>query len=309
MTNTNDVIESYVVDVMRRVPAKERNEVGLELRGLLTEMLEDRAQTAGRAADDAMVLALLRGFGTPAEIAARYRPPGMHTDIVVIPAAQTRAFALWSIGGIVLQWALTLPRVLDGSQPVAAWWFGSGLGAFWWPGFMAMMSLMTAWLHSRRMFLPKWTPRTADPDRVHRGGMIAGLAAFAIGMTFMIALPWLSGLLPPHLAPVFAFDPDFLRARAWPVVVLWLISFATLSLVLRNGRHTVMTRRLELVGSLALVALMGWWLAAGNIFIAEATNDGARGGLALVIAFILIDVAVTLYRGRPRITPPNPDAR
>ncbi len=80
--NPNDVIESYVVDVMRRVPAKDRNEVGLELRGLLTEMLDDHAQTAGRAADDAMVLGVLREFGTPAEIAARYRPPGNLADVV-----------------------------------------------------------------------------------------------------------------------------------------------------------------------------------------------------------------------------------
>lgn len=303
--NPNDVIESYVVDVMRRVPASDRNEVGLELRGLLTEMLGDRAQAAGRAADDTMVLDILREFGTPAEIAARYRPPGKLGDIVVIPARQTRAFALWSIGGIAVQWALTLPRVFDGNVPIAAWWFGSGLGALWWPGFLAMMSLLAAWLQARGMFRPKWTPRIADPDRVNRGGMIAGLVAFAIGMTFMIALPWLANLLPPHLTHVFAFDTDFLHARAWPVVVLWLVSFATLSLVLRNGRHTDLTRRLELGGSLAFIALLGWWLVAGDIFIEKATNEGARGGLALVIAFLVIGIAVKLYRGRPRIRSPH----
>jgi len=187
--NANDVIESYVVDVMRRVPAKDRNEVGLELRGLLTEMLDDRAQAAGRAADDAMVLGDLRDFGTPTEIATRYRPSDMRAEIVVIPGEQTRSFALWSIGGMALQWSLTLPRVFDGSEPIAVWWFGSGLGAFWWPGFLAMMYLLRAWLHSRGLFMPKWTPRIADPDRINRGGMIVGLAAFVIGMTFMIALP------------------------------------------------------------------------------------------------------------------------
>ena len=51
--STNDVIESYVVDVIRRVPRKERNEIGLELRGLLAEMLADRAQSQGKAASSA----------------------------------------------------------------------------------------------------------------------------------------------------------------------------------------------------------------------------------------------------------------
>lgn len=297
----NDVIESYVVDVMRRVPAKERNEVGLELHGLLAEMLEDHAQAAGRAADDAMVLAVLREFGTPAEIAARYRPPGM----LVIPAEQTRSFAMLSIIGIGLQWALTLPMVFDGTLHIAGWWLTWGLGAFWWPGFQAMMALLIAWLRSRGLFLPKWTPRIADPDRVNRGGMLAGLIGIAIATGFMIALPWLVDLLPAPLSRVFAFDPDFLHARAWPAIILWLASFATLVAVWRNGRQTALTRRLELVGGLGFVALLVWWLSAGNIFIEKSTNDGARGGLALVIAFIVIDIAVKLYHGRPRIQAPR----
>ena len=303
--NPNDVIESFVVDVMRRVPAKDRNEIGLELRGLLTEMLDEREQVAGHPADDTIVLGLLRDFGTPEQIASRYRPPGM----VIIPAEQTRSFALWSLGGVALQWALSLPQVFDGSLPVGTWWLTWGLGAFWWPGFMAMMSLLAAWLRSHGLFQSKWTPRIADPDRVNRGGMIAGLVGFAIAMTFMIALPWLVGLLPPHLERAFAFEPDFLQARAWPVVILWLGSFATLSLVLRNGRQTTLTRRLDLGTSLGFVALMVWWMSAGNIFVEKATNDGARGGLALVIAFIVIDIAVKLYRGRPRITAPQVSGR
>ena len=38
--NPNDVIEAFVRDVMRRVPAKDRNDIGMELRGLLAEMLD-----------------------------------------------------------------------------------------------------------------------------------------------------------------------------------------------------------------------------------------------------------------------------
>lgn len=303
--STNDVIESYVVDVIRRVPAKDRNEVGLELRGLLGEMLEERAQDAGRVADDAMVLAMLRQFGTPAQIAARYRPPGM----VIIPAEQTRSFAMLSIIGVGLQWALTLPMVLDGSLPIAGWWLTWGLGAFWWPGFQVMMALLIAWLRSFGLMQPKWTPRVADPDRVDRGRMTASLVGIGLATCFMIALPWLVELMPAPLSRVLAFDPEFLRMRAWPAVVLWLVSLATLVAVRRHGRHTSLTRRVELVGSAGFVALLAWWLSAGRIFIEPATNDGARGGLGLVIAFILIDIAVKLYRSRHRITAPHASGR
>ncbi len=303
--NPNDVIESYVVDVMRRIPGKDRNEVGLELRGLLTEMLEARAQAAGLAANDAMVLGVLQEFGTPADIASRYRTP----RLVVIPAEQTHSFAILSIVGITLQWALTLPQVGNGNLAIGGWWLSWGLGALWWPGFMAMMALMFSWLRSRGLFIPKWTPRIADPDRLDRGGMIAGLVSFAIAMSFMIALPWLVGLVREPFHTVFAFDPEFLRIRAWPVLVVWTASYVIMASVVKHGRHTVLTRRLGLGISLSFIALLCWWLTAGEIFIQRSTNDGARGGIALVILFIVIDVTMKFYRGRPRITEPHKNDR
>lgn len=297
----DEVIESYVVDVVRRVPRKDRDGIGFELRGLLAEMLEDRARAEGRAADDAMVLSMLRGFGTPAEVAARYRPPGM----TIVPADQTRTFAITAIAGLLLQWALTLPHVFDGSLSLSGWWLGPGLGAFWWPGFMAMGALLAAWLRSMGWFTPKWRPRIVDPDRVNRGALAFGLAWFAIGATFVACLPWLAARMPDPLPQVFAFDPEFLRVRAWPVLVLWGGSFATLAMVCANGRQTPLSRRLETGFGLAWVALLGWWVVVGDIFLAKPSDDGARGALALVLAIIVVDLMVKLYRRRTRIRVPK----
>jgi hypothetical protein len=108
----NDVIEAYVLDVMRRVPSKDRQDIGLELRGLLAEMLAERAAEGAKPANEAMALAMVRSFGAPADVAARYAVPGL----VIIPAAQTRSFAVLALAGFGLQWALTLPQVFQG-QP------------------------------------------------------------------------------------------------------------------------------------------------------------------------------------------------
>lgn len=298
--NPNDVIEAYVVDVMRRLPSKERNEIGFELRDLLNEMLAERAGNEGRAADDPMVLAMLREFGTPAEVAARYRAPGM----VIIPAEQTRSFALMSIIGLIVQWALSLPRVLEG-QPLVAWWFSWGLGAFWWPGFLVMMTLLGTWLRQMPWFKPSWRPRIVDPERVNRTAMAFGLFWFALGVVLMVSLPWIVGRLPDPLPHVFAFDGDFLGRRAWPVVVLWLGLFATEVSVFVMGRPNALTRRLNIAFSLAFFALLSWWLLAGDIFQAQATNAGARGGLGLMLVIIVIELAYRLHRRRPRIRAPE----
>ena len=110
--------------------------------------------------------------------------------------------------------------------------------------------------------------------------------------------------MPGALPQIFAFDPEFLRVRAWPVLVLWAGSFASLAMVHANGRWTALTRRLEIFFSLAFVALLGWWVAVGDIFVAKASDDGARGALALVVAIIVADLLVKLYR-RTRIRAPE----
>lgn len=104
---------------------------------------------------------------------------------------------------------------------------------------------------------------------------------------------------------MFAFDPEFLRRRAPPVVLLWLLALANMGLVCRQGRWSPLTRRLDLAVNLGFVALLGWWLAGGAMFQAAPTDAGARGGIALVVLCIVIDLALKLYRRRTRIHPPE----
>jgi len=298
--NANDVIESYVADVIRRVPLKERNDIGFELHTLLTEMLDERAQAAGKPADDAMVLAMLREFGAPADIAARYRAPGF----VIIPPEQTRSFAWLSLSGIALQWAVSLPRVAEGEQSLTAWWLTWGLGAFWWPGFLSMMSLIVAWIRQWRPGDAAWTPREVDPDRVNRAAMAIGVVSYALAVAMMLAMPAITSQLPAPFPRIFEFAPGFLATRAWVVVVLWLAGLAMLTAVLSKGRWTRTTRRMEIGFSIAWLVVLGW-LMSSEIFVQPATNEGARFGLGIVMLIVLIDLGVKLFRMRPRLHAPK----
>lgn len=292
----NDVIEAYVLDVMRRVPSKDRQDIGLELRGLLAEMLAERAAEGAKPADEAMALAMVRSFGAPADVAARYAVPGL----VIIPAAQTRSFAVLALAGFGLQWALTLPQVFQG-QPLVAWWFSAGLGAFWWPGFMVMMALAASTLRHFRTTQPAWAPRRADTDHLSRLTLALGLIGSLVGTAFMISLPWIAPHLPGPLPQVFAFDAGFLQERAVFAVLLWLAGLGLLAVLLVQGRWTALTRRLDLAGNLAWVALLLFWLSAGPIFTSPATDSGARGGLGLVILFVALDLGLKWNRQRGRL--------
>ncbi|GAB3347452.1 hypothetical protein [Lysobacter tyrosinilyticus] len=295
----SEVIDSYVTDVIRRVPRRDRDEVGLELRGLLNEMLDDRALGEGRTADDAMVLAMLRDFGTPTEVAGRYREPGM----VIIPEEQTRSFALTAVIGVSLQWALTLPQVFQG-EPLSRWWLTWGVGALWWPGLMAMGALAVACLRRIGLLKSTWRPRTVDPDRINRAAMGFGLVWFAIGVAFVTCLPWTVTALPQPLSQVFAFDPAFLHARVWPALLLWGGHFAVMVMAFAQGRWSARMRSLDIAFGAAWLALLGWWLVAGNVFLAEPTNDGFRGAITLVMLIIAVDLAIKLHRRRTQIRMP-----
>ncbi|HEY9324209.1 MAG TPA: hypothetical protein VIP50_04695, partial [Agromyces sp.] len=156
------IIESYVSNVVGRLPRRQRADVGFELRSLLREELAGHADDAGRPADEAMALALLGAFGRPQDVADRYRPAGF----TIIRPADAPQFAWIALGGVALQWAITLPAAyLDPSiaiwaasagvagawwAPLPTWWLTWGLGAFWWPGFLITVTIIAAAIRHRR---------------------------------------------------------------------------------------------------------------------------------------------------------------
>lgn len=68
-----DLIERYVREVGRRLPRQQREDVQTELRSLLQDMVEDRAQTKVERADEEVVVAVLKEFGPPEKVAASYQ--------------------------------------------------------------------------------------------------------------------------------------------------------------------------------------------------------------------------------------------
>jgi hypothetical protein len=304
------VIESYVDDVVRRLPRRQRSDVGFELRSLLSEEIDARAAEAGQSADEAMALALLRDFGSPATVAARYRPE----SFTIIEPAQSRAFALWSLVGVGVQWAVTLPPVFSAPEAFpgqafsrfGAWWTSWGLGAFWLPGVMVVVAIVAAWIRHRWPRPVDWTPRRVlDRDAVNRPLLALGLAAWAGGAAIWIGMPWYGPHLPGVLPAVFAFDHDFLRFRAVWLLPLWAGHFGVHVMALVEGRWRKLTRDLSLGFSAAICGLLAWFVAAGPIFRAKPTDDTARSLVALTVLLSLISVAVSLYRDQGRIRPPK----
>src|SRR5580700_11219687 len=88
------LIDLYIRDVVQRLPRKQRQDVALELRGLVREELELRAASGRRTLDADISLQGLRAFGEPRDVAARYCEPW-----IIIPPTETRRFTFAALVG------------------------------------------------------------------------------------------------------------------------------------------------------------------------------------------------------------------
>ena len=312
--NPKDVIESYVDEVVRRLPAHMRKDVGLELRDLLNEELSDKAEEAGRPADEAMTLALLNKFGAPDDAAARYRPGGP----TIIREQDARIFSIVAFSGVALQWGITLlqsvvlPSEGDVWLRLAHWWPTMGLGAFWWPGIMITSAIVAAFVRDRWPTPgpdaltegAPWSPRASmDPDRINRPLWAVVLGFFAIGMVMTAATPALLLTMPIPAREAFALDPGFLRERAPWLLVLWAAQFAVFVWVLINGRWKRLTRRLDLALKAAGGALVVWFIAGGPILQAPQTDVFAKLIISVITVIVAIELVVKIYREAMRVGP------
>jgi hypothetical protein len=313
----NAVIESYVDEVVRRLPARQSKDVGLELRDLLTEELANRSAEAGRPADEAMALGLLKSFGAPGEVADRYLPAGP----TIIRGQDARMFAIVAFSGVGAQWALTLlqavvlPTEGDVWIRLAHWWPSMGLGAFWWPGIMVTGAIVAAYVrdrwprsepgprdaHAGRAHL-RWTPAARlDPDRVNRPLWAVALFFLAIGMLLVAATPVLVEALPDPPRAAFTLDEGFVRVRGPFILLLWALQLSLYLVVLFQGRWRAFSRRADLALKTGGVGVVAWIIFGGPMLAMPEVDAFAKVILAATTVVFVIEVVVKLRREQMRV--------
>lgn len=303
----DDLIEAYVGDVVKRLPGRQRRDVGFELRALLGEELRGRAGDAGRTSDEAMTLELLRGFGHPEEVALRYHPPGPP----IIPPQHSRAFMWATVIGVALQWSVSLPLYAGSGvyNWVGAWWTSYGLGAFWWPGFLVSVMMIAALVRRRWPAVAgAWTPRSIDRDHVNRPLYMTGLGMALLGVALWVLLAWwsITNQDTSHVAKAFEFDAGFIATRAPVVLVYWAAAISLLVLVIVEGRWRPLTRRLDVGLKLVCAVMLAWIVLGGPVFVEPQADAPTRGMMALLALVLVLQAAWRLWRGREMSPPALP---
>lgn len=268
-----DLIDRYVHEVGQHLPARMREDVQAELRSLLTESLEEQARTAGRAPDASLAADVLRTFGAPREVAARYAPEPQYLIGPRLFPVYVKAVKI--LVGVLVGVFLVLIAVglftRQGDLPVASTFVRVGGGFL--PSLLFNLGLLTLIFavvervqHQReavtQAFDPAKLPPLDDPDRISYFGRVFFLwMTAAVAVLFNFYPQWV-GIVVIHNADVRVIrllQPEF--GQYLPFLnTVWALTFLLTLVVLRHGRWRLATRwaefGLEVCSAAILVAIV-----------------------------------------------------
>ncbi len=304
----NEIIESYVADVAVQLPRKQRNDVAFELRALLQEQMQDRADAVGHAADASIATDMLRAFDNPRDVAARYLPA-----LTIIEPADGYKFLRATAIGLTAIWVLGLLKHLQ--QPIQSgwdllsvmgqWWGGTVIPSLWWPGLLVVMFGTAAWTRRRWPQDAEWKPLATDRLRGGRAAMVMGVIGMVCGLYVLtepsrvLDILW-GGQAAPAAYRALTYTEAFLQRQAPWLFALIALNIPLYISVIIKGRWTDPLRTLEKSLALADCAAMAWAVADGPIFLAASSDQATKVLMALIIAWTLVDMLVRkLRRVRP----------
>jgi hypothetical protein len=268
-----DIIDRYVYEVGRHLPAGLRPDVQAELRSLLTESLEERSRAAGRPADAALATDVVREFGRPRDVASRYAPhPQYLIGPALYPAYRTVVKVAVPVYAAVTLLMVVLGAFREPGRPASAAILVRATGGFL-SGLLYNLGLLTLVfalveraMHREDSRATTWDPArlppVSDPDRISYFGRIFFLYCLAaVALLFNFYPDWVGivSVRDGDVRVIRLLEPGF--SRYLPLLNLWwTLAFALGVVVLRRGRWGTATRwaefGLELFNAAILIAII-----------------------------------------------------
>ena len=317
------VIDSYINTIAAQLPRRLRNDVGVELRTLLTEQLTAAAAAAGRSPDEKLATDVVRAFGRPEEVAARYSPRGFQ----IIDPEHAPAFVKLSAACVAIQWALTLPAVFASRMTFSAWWMSWGFGAFAWVGALVVWFGLATWGRRRSLdsgslsppwyefllWLPapgsglvsEWQPvdRAANERRVELGALPIGVVV----TIFLIAPAWFLGLLTRAGTNTSwaLYDEHFSRTLLPVLIVLMVVRLVLCATAGMSARLRAQLAMSRLGLPVCFVCLLYWTVFGWHIFANPVVDALFKAWLLIYLLINTIQIVVWTHRALTRVRVPT----
>jgi hypothetical protein len=255
-----DLINRYAHEVGQYLPHRLRADVEAELRSLLTDSVEEKARLAGVPVSEDLAATVLREFGSPKDVAARYVPdPQYLIGPRLYPAYVTAVKIMLPILAAVVLTLVIIGQFRHPGEPPSIAPVIRATGSFLWSalvnlGIMTLIfALVERAIRQREAgvagFDPATLPPVNDPDKISYFGRIFALYVIAVLALLFNAFPdWVA---------VFVFHGD--KRAVYPLLTQdfnrylpllnawWATAFVLNLVVLRQGRWGRATRWADFV--------------------------------------------------------------
>jgi hypothetical protein len=321
-----NLIDRYITEVGKHLPRKNRADIEAEIRSTLEDMLEERTQGKVPAdkgpVDETTVLELLKEYGSPREVAAKYKTHQYLIGPRLYPTFEMvlRIVLIVVAGASLLGLAVSLSKTdLTGPAFLSALgqWFGgliSGLiSAF---GNIALVFAIIERTRVADKFekeFMEWDPKELksepDPDRIDLPDHIATIIFTVLGLVILNLYPNLLSFRSSNNGTWITLPlltESFFRFLPW-INILGLLQIVFNGFMLGQKDWTPATRSLSIVMDIAGMILAIAILRTPGIFgltpqaltaigIGEGADNLSRLFNSLPTIILLIVVVVTTVK-------------
>lgn len=315
--DAQSVIDDYVNNIAARLPRRLRNDLGLELRTLLTEELAAAAARSRREPDEALAIEVARSFGRPEDVAARYASTGFQ----IIEPEHAPAFVKLSLAFVALQWALTLPAVFASHASMGEWWGRWGFGALAWVGLLVIWFGVATWVRRRSpvnsgspsrpwahylFWLPvaaDWRP--LDPETFERRAELGALPLGIALTVFFVAPAWFLGFFTPEATSWALYDPHFGHSLLPVLIGFMVVRLALCAVAGIDARLRARLQPIRLALWVCFVGLLYWTVFGWDVFASPAADALLKAWLLIFLFVNTVQIVVWARRALTRVRVPK----
>ena len=311
------LINRYVKEVGKNLPLiNGREDIEKELQSTLEDMLEERATKAGRPADEAMEIELLKEYGSPQKVAMTYNPhpyligPRMFPFFlmvlkIVIPIVVIVLLALTGIRAVTdtpFMGADFVDIIIDGlSSIISAAISAAGY-------IIVIFAILERVLPDSQIddlkIEKEWNPASLaqenDPDVVKRGDLIVEIAFTFVGLAIINQI---------FYTPIFS--DEFRKFVPW-ISAVFIIEILLDIYLLRKAVWDSATRIVKIAMEVGTIVLASIMLGTPNLLtfsnevlkdIPENSSVGVEGfmrianlSVTIVLIFVIVVASVELIK-------------
>lgn len=318
-----NLIDTYVSEVGRHLPQKNRADIEAEIRSAIQDLLEERARQGGKPADDEeTIFEVLKEYGAPEKVAASYQPeryligPRLYPayiKVLQIVLPIIGVLALVGLGFSLGQLKLTASDAFEVIITAIANYFGSMITAL--GSITLIFALLERFIPDLKTAGAKWDPRSlrkvSPPDQVKPVGLILEILFTGLAILIFNFFPqlinigyysngsWWVGFISTQTGQ--AWETTLLSEaffRYLPALnIIWGLTIVLDVILIQRGRWEVWSRWF-VIGVKALMIGVAAVMLAGPSLIGVTAQSLIEAGFPAPEA---ADILVTLMNQGVRV--------